>query len=344
MKRFLTGILLYLIILVQLVEAELYFWSIVSSLLLIGLLTAYLVSSKTRDFVNLLLRVKNATPLKRWSAAVFVIWVSIASVAGVHRESASKQNIRQAQGEAQLEVRLLIQSARSSIAKKDIDQAIRTLRSAIILPRASKEDKDEAWSLFQQCKDAISEYKVGQVLNGMTEEQFVAFKKSGALPAKTFFADPNLNEVFLETLKRNRTKAQQLWDAERTRLRVEEERRQAEQTLLREKELVRAEADERRRRLKQNPDLFVTQEGYLAGVTYQTFMKSQQYIAQKDQAALQRLVETGLVGPLKPGLEIYVIDTKTDRMLGITVITAVKIRAVGTITEVWTNVEAIKRD
>jgi hypothetical protein len=75
-------------------------------------------------------------------------------------------------------------------------------------------------------------------------------------------------------------------------------------------------------------------------------MKSQEYLAQKDQAALDQLIATGLVGPLKPGVRVYIVDTRKQRVpiLGRLVTGLVKIRPLGTTLEGWTNVEAVKQE
>src|SRR5262249_6102986 len=120
---------------------------------------------------------------------------------------------------------------------------------------------------------------------------------------------------------------------------------QAEALLRQEKERLKADAEKQREDLRQNPNLFVTQEGYLAGATYAAFLKSQQYLAQNDRAALEQLVSTGLAGPVKAGIYVYVIDTIKERVpvIGTMATTTVKIRPKGEMAEFWTNVEAVKR-
>ena len=48
-------------------------------------------------------------------------------------------------------------------------------------------------------------------------------------------------------------------------------------------------------------NVYITKSGYMAGVTEQAFDKGMDYIVQKDHVALQKLMDAGLVFPLKIG-------------------------------------------
>ena len=78
-----------------------------------------------------------------------------------------------------------------------------------------------------------------------------------------------------------------------------------------------------------------TVEGYLASPSLELLEKAFSYMTQKDEEALKKLVATGLVFPLKGGLQVEIVDTKIFSGL-------VKIRPRGQTIEIWTNSEAIK--
>ncbi len=78
-----------------------------------------------------------------------------------------------------------------------------------------------------------------------------------------------------------------------------------------------------------------TKSGYLASVSEKLLDKAIEYSVAKDHVALQKLINTKLVFPLKAGLNVYIVDTKIFSG-------KVKIRPVGQTVEVWTVSEAIQ--
>ncbi len=78
----------------------------------------------------------------------------------------------------------------------------------------------------------------------------------------------------------------------------------------------------------------ITKSGYIASTSKELLDKAIEYIAAKDNAALQKILETKLVFVLKAGLKVYVVDTKIFSGM-------VKIRPVGETVEVWTLIEAV---
>jgi hypothetical protein len=81
---------------------------------------------------------------------------------------------------------------------------------------------------------------------------------------------------------------------------------------------------------------YVTKSGYLAGVTEEALDKAIDYAVQKDDSALQQLISTGMVFPLKAGIPVHIVDTKFFSG-------KVKIRPRGSTVEVWTVMEAIQK-
>ena len=81
---------------------------------------------------------------------------------------------------------------------------------------------------------------------------------------------------------------------------------------------------------------YVTKSGYLAAITEDALDKAIEYIVQKDNAALQQLMSTGMVFQLKAGIPVHVVDTKMFSG-------KVKIRPRGSTAEVWTLIEAIQK-
>lgn len=77
-----------------------------------------------------------------------------------------------------------------------------------------------------------------------------------------------------------------------------------------------------------------TQRGYLASVSREAFDRSQRYLSSNDQAALSKLLASGLVFDLKSGLDVEIVEIHT--LQGV-----VKIRPKGENLEIWTNVEAV---
>lgn len=81
-------------------------------------------------------------------------------------------------------------------------------------------------------------------------------------------------------------------------------------------------------------DVCVTKSGYFAAVTKQDFAKAVEYFVQKDEEALNKLMKTKRVFPLKGGIKVYVV--KGGIFSG-----KVKIRPAGSTVEIWTFREAI---
>jgi hypothetical protein len=78
-----------------------------------------------------------------------------------------------------------------------------------------------------------------------------------------------------------------------------------------------------------------TASGYLASTSEELLDKAISYLVDKDNVALQKILDTGLVFELKGGLSVYVVNTKMFSG-------KVKIRPVGETVEIWTLIEAIK--
>lgn len=132
--------------------------------------------------------------------------------------------------------RQLMESARIALAAKDVPQARKSLAKAATLKDFPHQK--EAQRLLQELLIAINEFKVSTVLLAMTETEFSAFMDDGVAPAKKYFSNPHLNEIFIQNLISHRTDAKQLREAERARVkkilraRIEkEEKRQAEEAL-----------------------------------------------------------------------------------------------------------------
>jgi|SRR5690606_13579062 len=78
-----------------------------------------------------------------------------------------------------------------------------------------------------------------------------------------------------------------------------------------------------------------TVAGYLASPSMEMLEKAISYAAQGDNATLEKILATGLVIPLKAGLQVEIVETKFFKGL-------VKIRPRGETIELWTNIEAVK--
>lgn len=79
----------------------------------------------------------------------------------------------------------------------------------------------------------------------------------------------------------------------------------------------------------------VTKSGYVYGINREYFDKAMDMLINKDNLALAKLQNTGVVGFLKPGVKVYREDVSI--MSG-----AIKIRPEGETVEVWTNIEAVE--
>jgi len=79
---------------------------------------------------------------------------------------------------------------------------------------------------------------------------------------------------------------------------------------------------------------YLTKQGYLAALTEELLDKATSYAVEKDEEALERIVATNTVFPLKPGVRVVVTET---HLLG----GKVKIRPKGQLIEVWVPMEAI---
>jgi hypothetical protein len=77
-----------------------------------------------------------------------------------------------------------------------------------------------------------------------------------------------------------------------------------------------------------------TKSGYLASPSLELLEKAISYAVQKDEAAFEKMMATGMVIQLKAGLQVEIVDTKFFKGL-------VKIRPRGETLELWTNIEAI---
>lgn len=78
----------------------------------------------------------------------------------------------------------------------------------------------------------------------------------------------------------------------------------------------------------------VTKGNYLAAISEDLFEEATGYLAQKDYVALQKILLSGSVILLRPGVSVYVEDTKLFSG-------KIKIRPAGFTTSVWTNIEAV---
>jgi uncharacterized membrane protein YqaE (UPF0057 family) len=79
----------------------------------------------------------------------------------------------------------------------------------------------------------------------------------------------------------------------------------------------------------------VTVGGYFASPSEELFDRAMNYADQRDEAALSKLMATGLVIPLKAGMPVEITDTKMFSG-------KLKIRPRGQKIELWTVVEAVK--
>jgi len=81
-------------------------------------------------------------------------------------------------------------------------------------------------------------------------------------------------------------------------------------------------------------DAYVTKPGYFAAVNKQDFEKAVEYFVQKDEEALNKIMKTKRVFPLKGGIKVYLV--KGGIFSG-----KIKIRPAGSTVELWTFREAI---
>jgi len=227
MKRYFLSVFL-LIIASTFTENEVFknyprlnLWIAFVGLVVILLPFSYLVSFKARTLIDKLLDVKNPTSPKRWMGGLFVLFLGAAFLIGGY-ETYQEQK---PPPRAQVEVQSLLGSAKASIKAKDIKEALKFLQSAVFTENATNYQEEskllsqiyEASQLLRQIQDAVSDHNVGQVLFHMTDSEFVAFKKDGKVPNKVYFSDPDLNEAFIEYLRRNRVGADTLREQERER-------------------------------------------------------------------------------------------------------------------------------
>lgn len=82
--------------------------------------------------------------------------------------------------------------------------------------------------------------------------------------------------------------------------------------------------------------VYITQGSYPAALDKADVEKVIEYVVQGDNAATQRMIDSGRVIILKEGLKVYLMETSLFSGL-------VKIRPEGQTIEVWTNLEAIKQ-
>ena len=80
---------------------------------------------------------------------------------------------------------------------------------------------------------------------------------------------------------------------------------------------------------------YTTVAGYFASPSPELLDKAVQYCVDKDEAALKKLCDTGLVILLKGGMDVKITDTKIFSGM-------VKIRPKGQTLELWTQREAVK--
>lgn len=83
------------------------------------------------------------------------------------------------------------------------------------------------------------------------------------------------------------------------------------------------------------PSGTTTVAGYLVAATEELLEKATSYIIDNDEAALKKLMASGLVAPLKAGLDVKIVTVKPFKGM-------VKFRQTGEIVELWTVSEAIK--
>lgn len=81
-------------------------------------------------------------------------------------------------------------------------------------------------------------------------------------------------------------------------------------------------------------DAYVTKPGYFAAVNKQDFEKAVEYSVQKDEVALDKLMKSRRVFPLKGGIKVHLV--KGGIFSG-----TIKIRPAGSTVELWTFREAI---
>lgn len=79
----------------------------------------------------------------------------------------------------------------------------------------------------------------------------------------------------------------------------------------------------------------ITKGGYVASLYEKYLDKAIGYVSAGDKVAFQKIIDSKLVFILKAGVSVYVVDTKLFSG-------KIKIRPVGSTTEVWTVFEAVK--
>ncbi len=78
-----------------------------------------------------------------------------------------------------------------------------------------------------------------------------------------------------------------------------------------------------------------TNDGYYASTSKALLEKTTTLVMQSDYRAVERLVNSGLVMELREGVEVVITNMNWSGGL-------IKIRAIGTLVEVWTYKEAVK--
>lgn len=220
MKRFVIGLFVVMMLVVWMLENVPFIWFATYSLVLMLLPVCYLVSSRAREFIDILLKVQKPTPHKRWVGGLLIFYIGGAMLVNGYREQQKRHDEEQELQLARVEVQSFLKSAKASIKAKDIKEALKFLRMSVSTKNAT--NYHEASKLFKQIQDVVIDHKVPQVLLHMTDREFVAFKEDGRVPNKVYFSDPSLNEVFLENLRKNRVRADTLREQEL--IRVEKER------------------------------------------------------------------------------------------------------------------------
>ena len=81
-----------------------------------------------------------------------------------------------------------------------------------------------------------------------------------------------------------------------------------------------------------SPQIYRTKGDYFVAISKEVFKQAQSYKIAKDSGALNELLATGKIFYLKPGIEVY----RLNSTFGL-----VKIRAKGTTIEMWTYREEI---
>lgn len=90
--------------------------------------------------------------------------------------------------------------------------------------------------------------------------------------------------------------------------------------------------------LAASDDIWYTKSGYIASVSEELLDKAIGYVAVKDNAAFQKLLDTKSVFLLKGGLRVYEIERS---FTGKIKLGKIKVRPVGETIELWTLYEAL---